>query len=1833
MKKKAFPVISLLFMVLVLILISACGRKSEPGQKRAKPAQPNAVETIQPFQISVSIRENLDSLRPKVIFSFNRRLLDEKGKSILNEPFFTVEPALELKQTAINEYHAEYTPVADLAPSAQYRITPAREIVIGGEKHVNPAPDQAAGLVIHDQAMVRDAFIDHADLQRNQLALTILFNFPPAPRSLRERISLQTGEGVSVPFQLSASAANEARLLITNPPMRLGRADASLRLLIGSGLESSADSGFFTRKDFRKNLALPQSTNLLFRNYTVQEAGDRYNIILSFSEDLDEIDPQTFISISPATATAMKRSGHQVTVEGPFIPGESVQLQVRPGMMSRDGRLLLNGTKQVIRFGGFSRQVGFSEKGTFVRLDGRRTLKFSYRNLDNLSLEAFQVRDNNIPVLYNFFRNYWENLDPPDERVSVKVLERKLDLPAVENRSLDHYLDLSELLPGGSGLYYLRLYRPDDYQVQDSLWVCITDIGLFAVKGESTLQVWAVSLADGQPRKNVELTLVSQSNQELGRHRTDNDGKVIFDKLPELANLHGEPFMVFARNGEELSFLNLFQQALDLSAFDTAGQVVEKGAAQVFAFSDRNLYRPGDTVNIGAVVRKRDGEAFQTVSAIPLSLELFNPGGQQESKMSAMLDDHGTAAFQWTWTDFQPTGFYTARLLLGKETMATLVLPVEEFMPQRVAAYISADRKEYRSSDQVKLRIEAKYLFGAPLAGGAYVLSGLREEQLPSPRGQSEYLFGRVDRLSGQSSELFKRRENLDAEGNAEIAVDLKTQSIEQYSSLLLKTEVFEQEGADSVSETVRVSVDPFGLHPGLSRNDLEEMSMNRLNRIRGVLVDLEGQPIKGARDIDYQVFLLETKYLAYYDYYLGRNRYRRETIETLLKEASTKAENGSFSLEFSAGDAWGGYRILARERNSGAVVSSTHYPWWWGYDGGSEKNRAPHHLEVSCNKTEAAPGEKVELAFQSPFNGRLLVSASADEVLHSSWFKAEKGNNKISFTIPRQAAAHNNVHLALLVVNSDYQYGAVPLRALGLVNLTIAHPRHRLELTLKHPETIKPNSELKITYNLRNHRGRGRLVVFAADEGILRIRKFVSPDPYAFFFARKAIGVNFHDILGLIMPEFAELYTGRSGYGDFEEMAAAYDEDAGRIARVKPVAMWSGFLDTDGSGKGEVSFKVPDFQGQLRIMALAVSEDRFGAAESSTLVKDKIQIVSSPPRFLHAGDLFQVPVTVINGTGQEGEFSVSVTAEGIEAGAPPQPLLKLAADASSSFYISCRAGKDPGASSLKITVSGQGESSSQSFTVPILPAGPGRTETILIECPPGETDISDRLSGWSPRFARATATLTPLFYSRELSYLKHLIGYPWGCLEQTVSATFPLLYIRNLDSMEDIRDYLKERDINRMIQEGVSRVLSMRDGSSGFRAWPGQAESKENPWLNVYTAHFLIEAHQKGFTLDQSLLNSLAEMVSNLVAREKDDSFSLAVRAYGHYVLGKLGRAKANELDFFQARHGAKLLPESLALVAGAYAGLGKVQQARQYVAESLQREQSADLSRPGRQDHDRLFFSPLRQRAVLFNVLLDLDQFADPELKNQLLMTITQELRNRENAWNCSTQELVWSLRGLTIFNEARMNQVFSEQKGKLMVGDQESINYEGSPRGSLLSAWSGRPVKVTNSSRSSFYLLLNLEGIREDDRFTPMSQGIEIERAYFDENGLRLDEWELQNLNHGQTLWVQLLVNSTGRLNNLVVVDRIPAGFVIENPRLSEIILPDWIRPERRLSLLHLDIKDHQAAFFADLPQAGRWEISYQVRAVTRGTFLVPPVSAEAMYDPVIRAAGSPVNVTID
>lgn len=1463
--------------------------------------------------------------------------------------------------------------------------------------------------------------------------------------------------------------------------------------------------------------------------------------------------------------------------------------------------------------------VGFASRGTLLPTRLAEGLPVIALNVDKIDVEFFRIKSEALPA----FLAQWgrsNSLQSYESRELLPMAELvyggRFDLNPARNTRETLLLPIAGLKPLQQPGVYLAVMRASgtyNYSQPATLFT-LSDIGLSVHRYQNRLDVFTQALEGGKALEGISLELLDAEGRVVGQGKTESGGHAQLP-LPKKAEV------LLAHQGEQTSLLRLNSAALDLAEFTIAGP--QAHPLQFFVFGPRDLYRPGETVLLNALLRDADGNA---VKPQPVSVEVRRPDEQVSRKFVWDADASGLYQYPLQLAAEAPTGRWQLLFDLGDGKPQLYEFLVEDFLPERLALELKGSDAPIKPTDTAQISVNGRYLYGAPAAGnrlsGQVYVRPLREAVKSLPG----YQFGSVTEEE-LSQDLELEETVLDAQG--EVLISLESKWAEARSPLQLIVQASLQEsGGRPITRRVVQPVWPAERMPGLrGLFEGEETDGDGPVEFELLVADKEGHKL--AAD-NLKVRLVRERRDYYWNYsdndgwsYHFNEKFLNQAEETLSIKAGDTAKV-SFPVE------WGPYRVEVEDPQTG-VISSVRF--WAGYraqdnaEGGAVR---PDQVKLALDKPAYGDGDTASVTVTPPAAGKgYLLLESADGPLWWQEIDVPAQGKSFAIKLDPKWARHDLYVSALVIRPGERKANVTPKRAVGVLHLPLERSQRKLGLSLTAPEKMRPKQPLKVQIQAKNADGsvpkQVHVLLAAVDVGILNITEYPTPDPYSSLFGRKAYGADQLDVYGQLI----EAGQGRLASLAFGGDAALAKGGKRPDTSVTIVALQSAPVTLNEQGEGEVSVDIPDFNGELRLMAQAWTDERYGMAEGKTVVAAPLIAELSAPRFLAGGDQTTLALDLSNLSGKAQTLTVQLSSEGqLALLNETAQSVQLTQGQRTTLRIPVHALGGFGQGKVKVLVNGldlPGENLppfSREWTLGIRPAYPALLKhyrAVLKDQPWSLPEGA--LAQFEPAGREALLSLSsrpPLNLGEQIRALK---AYPYGCAEQTTSGLYPSLYADAVSLKRLGLEGEPDATRKRKIELGIERLLGMQRYNGSFGLWG--ADGEEEYWLTAYVTDFLLRARDQGYAVPPEALKKASERLlrylqeRNLIEvdySENAEHTRFAVQAYAGLVLARSQQAPLGALrSLFErrsdSRSGLPLVQLSIALQK-----MGDQPRADQALLAGLAST---------RQGNDWLadYGSPLRDQAMILALLEENDLAKDK--REERLFELSDLLAS--NQW-LSTQErnaLFLAGRGLLGKPETAWKVVLDGSGGEYpLSNEQPALALEGK----LLSS----DMSLRNQGSEPVYQQLTISGYPAQAPL-PGGENLSIRREYLGMNGQPLD---LKALNSGDLVLVHIAVNAKQRVPDALVVDLLPAGLELENQNLAQSAaslenasskVKEWRESMQNASLKHQEFRDDRYVAALNLDGYGTTHLLYLARAVTPGTYRVPPPQVESMYRPNWQALG--------
>lgn len=1526
-------------------------------------------------------------------------------------------------------------------------------------------------------------------------------------------------------------------------------------------------------------------------------------------------------------------------------PARQLQVRIDSGLKAANGATLENAAEQTLTTRDIQPMVGFASRGSLLPTRIAQGLPVMALNVSQVDVDFFRIKTDSLPSFIADWQ-YGNNLQSWQSETLLQKAELvytgRFDLNPARNTREQLQLPLGDIKPlAQPGVYLAVMKQAGSYSYSNAATLfTLSDIGLSLHQFPQQIDLFSQRLEDGAPLDGVTLTLLDEKGQTLSQATTDNQGHVT---LPAQAKAK----LILATKNDQTSLLDLSRPALDLAEFAVAGP--EGYDKQLFIFGPRDLYRPGETLIVNALMRDADGKPLPPQ---PVKLEVVKPDGDVARTLT-WQPENGLWQLRYPLPQSAPTGRWMLRVDAGDGRARQWPFSVEDFMPERMALSLSASKTPIAPDSDATFHVNGRYLYGAPAAGnrlqGQLFLRPDREAVKTLPG----YQFGDINE-QGLKRNLDEIDLALDAQGETTVAAPSSWQEMRSPAQLILQASLLES-GGRPVTRRVSQAIWPAAVLPGIRplfaskevydyRNDSSTsqpvVEENSSAAFSIVLANARGEKVSGQ---DVEVRLIRERRDYYWSFAEGEGWQSRYDQKDLVEETKqiTLSSEGEAKVAFPV--EWGPYRIevvAPGEEARSSVRFWAGYSWQDNTDGTGAVR--PDQVKLKLDKANYQPGERAQVHIEAPAAGKgyLLVESSNGPLW---WQTVDVPAGGVDVTVPVDKAwrRHDLYFSALVIRPGDKAQGTTPKRAVGILHLPMQDETRRLNLTLTASQKIRPNQNLTVKVKAASAGGelpkQVKVLLSAVDSGVLNITDYKTPDPYDAFFGRKRYNADQYDVYGQLIEARGRLAALRFG-GDGDEGDPLARGGQQPVNHVNILATQLQPVTLDANGEGTITLPIPEFNGEVRLMAQAWSEDRFGEGESKVVVAAPLITQLATPRFLAGGDSSRLALDLSNLTDYPQTLMVNLQASGLialEDNAPRQIRLRPGQRTTLLIPVSAAMGYGEGAIDAVITgldVPGETLPSSKAhWTIGVRPAWPAETRSfnavIHPEMPwqlPAET-----FSGLVPGTVQSQLALSghpPLNIAR---YISELYAYPYGCLEQTISGLWPSLYTNHAELTALGIKSGSDSDRRAAIDTGIDRIRQMQRYNGGFGLWG--KESAEEFWLTAYAMDFLTRASEQGYSVDKAMLNQGNERLLRYLQDSNQievyyssdaDATRFNVQAYAALVLARqqkapLGALRALYEQRAQAKSGLALVQLGVALKLMGDAPRG-----------TALLKQGVNNPRPARLYWLEDYGSPLRDNAQILTLLREYQLL--PQAQDQLIIALAQQLNAKQ--WLSTQENNALFLAGRTLAqDEGTPWQVTLAGQAQPIGGSKTRIL-------PLSEAQLATGVTLTSLSADPVYGRLDVVGYAQTPP-APVSQNLSVRREYLDLNGKPL---ALNALQSGQLVLVHLTVSAADRVPDALVTDLLPAGLELENQNLasssaslgeSAADVQELMNDMQQVSIKHMEFRDDRFVAAIDVDGYQPAELLYLARAVTPGSYQVPAPQVESMYVPQWRATGStPARLTV-
>ncbi len=1533
---------------------------------------------------------------------------------------------------------------------------------------------------------------------------------------------------------------------------------------------------------------------------------------IQFSETLDkeEKDYAKYIRMEgnrPATVTAENK---QLCIDG-LEHGRRYRITVRAGIPNYLAEKLEKTSDLSIYVKDRTPALRFTGKNYVLPRTGQQGIPLISVNLDKADIDLYRVGDRGLSQTFikpNYDKKLFgrqldrDGFNKIKDGLGEHIWHKSLIIHKVLNKDTQTAVPVNDAITNlKPGVYVLRATVPNkNYESWDTLatqWFIISDLGLTAFSGDDGIHAFVRSIGTALPQKGVEIRLMAKNNEILGTATTDKNGYARFPAGLARGEGGQRPGLLTARlNTLDYAFLNMSSAAFDLSDRGVSGRKAA-GAIDSYLFTERGVYRPGSTVHMVAIARDQKSQALQNM---PFTLVIERPDGVEYKR--TLLKDKGLGGHSHDIdlpTSVQ-TGSWRLKLFsnVKEDPVAETRFLVEDFEPEKLKLVLKPLQKQVQPEQKLTIDVEGTYLYGAPAANMALEAEVSLSKAPSAPANFKGYHFGMANAKFSTTRKTIANLPQTNKEGKALVQIDLP--KIANTTALLQAKVIMRlrETSGRTIERNVTLPVAPKNIALGIRPLFSGTLGEGENARFHVAAMGTNGKATN-YKGLHWELSKIDKSYQWY-------SRAGNWNYQPIIK--TRRIANGTFDVLknkpalVEAKIDWGSYRLDVYAKGNESITASYNFSAGWYQE--NTDGDTPDLLEIGLDKKSYNIGDTVSVRIKPQSAGKALVTILNGGLIDKKLVDIPAKGGTVSFTVTEKWGAGAYV-AASFYRPMNVASKRMPSRSVGIEWATIGKQQRSLNLTLDTAKILPSNSKLSIPVKITNAKPGEKvyIVASAVDVGILNLTRYKAPAPEDYFYAKRQLGVEMRDLYGHLIDGMQSVKGKLRSGGDGG--AEASFGITGSPPAQKPLARFSGIKEVGADGSLNIEFDIPDFAGTVKVMTVAWSKTRVGHSQNNVIIRDKVVMTATTPKFMTVGDQSRIHMDLANMDGAEGAYTLTLVSGGavlFDGQKVFSQQVTLAKGARKSWDIPVQAALK-GTGFIVAELAGpEGYSQKRSYEFAVnIPHPDITTQSIHTVAAGGQLAISkDLLVNLAPGSGDITIAVAPSYLPNIPGLLMSLDRYPYGCSEQLTSRALPLLYLSSVAEQIGMKNH-KKLEIRQRVQKAIDKILTRQDSEGAFGLW---SPRNGGLWLTAYVTDFFTRAREKGYTIPQRAFTLALDKLSNTI------SYSATVKnggenlAYALYVLARNKRARIGDLRYYVDDKLAKFsTPMALGQLGAALALYGDNTRAKAayYMAASRIRSKSLTINRYNN------FGSNLRDSAAMITLI------SETGVGKEYLHDLSNIMgQGQDETSSTTTQENSWLL--------LAANALFAQNSDmSLKVNGQNQT-------GSLFTKISARRLLdgdyiIENTGKSSARVTVTVTG-------TPVSaepaikKGLEIERNFYTLEGTERD---LSSVKQNERFVVVLKVHEAkGLPAELMVADYIPAGFEIENPRLvssSNTAQFSWLE-KSSLIPVHSEFRNSRftAAFTLSTSRKARTLVmAYMVRAVSPGAYNLPPAIAEDMYRP--------------
>lgn len=1344
---------------------------------------------------------------------------------------------------------------------------------------------------------------------------------------------------------------------------------------------------------------------------------------------------------------------------------------------------------------------------------------------------------------------------------------------------------------------------------EDKRLVLVTDMTMIVKENDDdSRDLFVQSIVEGAPLANAEVSLLGKNGLAIFSDRTDNEGHLSVPPLKDFKN-DRQPAAYLVRNGNDLCFLpyQKCDRQLNYSRFDTGGITSwPKNNLSAFLFSDRDIYRPGEMLHAGIIIKERF--AKEPPLDLPLEAILTDPRGAVLLRQRKTIPDNNICTFEYLFAQSALSGQYHLQLYFGDQERSESLLgshyvQVAEFKPDRLKMQVELASDEtsdnstllgWISPQALKAKIKLWNLFGMPAA--AHRIAG-KMIIAPCPLSFSQYKdYNFVDPWHDPKKPIKYLTEELpaistDSNGEGGLAFNLNRFAKSAYL-LSFIAEGFEGDSGCAVTAETSALVSPLEHLVGYkAEGNLNFLKQHSKQRVHIIAIDPQLKRIA--------LNNLHAQILAYKNV-SGLVKKPNGTYEyrTMLQEVPVSSEtfevnsNGSyFNLPT---DGLGEFAVLIKDV---ADTPLCKIPFSViGLEGELQCNKSD--LVVKLGRSTYDPGETIEVHITAPFTGSGLITIERDKVYAYKWFNTDEIVTIQNIALPKDFQGDGYINVTFVRSWDSEDIYIAPLSC-AVVPFDVSREPQKLHLQLQVPPIVKSGDSFQIQHQSNKP---AQMIVYAVDEGILQLSDYQTPDPLAHFFPKHALKVTTSQTADLILPKHTNDSFLSTPGGDNIQKLLVKNLNPFKHTKEQAAVFCSGIIDTSPTPQ-VVTCRMPDhFNGKLRVMAVAANSSALGSIATETLVQSDYIINTHASSYIAPGDTMTVTATIANclsNDNPEKEIEVRLKAsQHFDVIGPSSQVLTVPCGRQANVAFEIKA----------LDVLGEGMLTFEVVPMENPKASVQREVTLSVR---PATAYQNRLISGCEHSATKTIALEGEFYEQHLSLkagistnpllLAHGLQNYIEASPHNSTVTILSSAMVQLALADKLQSYPPKDDVLGIYNSNLQLLRERQTELGGFCSWPSRHDSDIE--VSLFAADFLLEAQLEGYPVPTDLYKSVMYYLESFVQKDIQNLNQARKQAHAVYLLTRSGLVTTNYLinlqTFLMNKHKGLWEKELTgAYIAATYLLLQSKDKAKQLIGcYHFQEADSKEIASQNRLLSHAQYLNllvrhfPETLKTISGDAIAALTQSLTPD---QLHTLSAASCAQALSAFSRVANDQTGNPLKITAVSSDGRETVFKPLKNKDMPVEFDPLTTN---------------IKFYNPRKQLYFYQIHQSGFDKKIPLKPKSKGLEIAREYCDNSGKSIGSCFC-----GDKIKVHVSARTLDKqtASHVAIVDLLPAGFSV---------VPNSISQD---SCEYVDIRDDRIIFYCGVePEVTK--LNYCLQANSKGDFGIAPLYAYDLNRPTVRAQG--------